>query len=183
MSACAVVGLLAVAPLHVASATSVVDCRAMADDQRRLACYDAAVDQLIGAPEDTPAADAEPAPPPAPPAVAKDVSPLPERPSRRALQDAAFGAEQLPESRRPDVMPSTTLDQLDAIVTRVERKGGVVKVWLDNGQVWRQTDNYYFPVEDGDGLSVPVVIKPRIFGGYRLSPRDTKRFISVERLR
>lgn len=101
-----------------------------------------------------------------------------------ALKIAAFGAEQLPASRRPAAMPSRPLEELKAVVTRVRRNAGdVVTVTLDNGQQWRQTGSYYFPIEDGNDLSVPVVIKPRLFSGYKLSPEGTARSISVERVR
>ena len=179
-------------------------CRAIDDDARRLACFDEVLANPpaqapglkgeipeAGVPADPPPIEPSPkTPTPAPstpkpsPAASQSSPPKAAEASVDQLLVDAFGAEQLPAEKRPSVMPSGELKMLEATVVKVRRsEGGSVTVTLANGQVWQQTDFFYFPVEDGDGLSVPVEIKRRIFSGYKLSPTDSRRTIAVERIR
>lgn len=163
---------------------NMAECRLMADDTERLACYDALAEAVFGqaapAPQAGVTTPARVAPQPVPAPAAAPAAPA----VSAAMLEAAFGAEQLSKDDRPAVIPNEKLEQLDSVATKVRRNAlDKVTVWLANGQVWRQTDSYYFPVDDGEGLSVPVVIDRKLFSGYKLSPADSRRAISVKRIR
>ena len=169
-----------------------VECRAMPDDTERLACYDALADAVFGPSNtgSTPALSAtQDVEAPAQPPAAPPVSQAPAAPSTapvvsQALLQEAFGAEQLPKDKRPSVMPNEELEQLSSVATKVRRNAlDKVTVWLANGQVWRQTDGYYFPIDDGENLNIPVVLDRKLFSGYKLSPVDSRRAITVKRIR
>lgn len=173
-------GLVLAASWPVTAIADLGDCRAIADDTKRLACYDALADVAM---QDKSAASAAPAKNATQRAQAPAAKP-PAPVITDALREAAFGAEQLPKSQRPAVIPGNPLEQLDATLVKVRRNAlDKATLWLSNGQVWRQTDSYYFPVEDGDNLEQPVTLKTKLLSGYKISPADSRRSISVKRIR
>ena len=132
---------------------SVQACRAIADLEQRVACYDRA-----SAPGAAPAQAARtqpPAPPPPPP-------PTPEE---------QFGRS--PERARPAPPPQEAragpqqLDQLSARIVSLRSDAlGRLSFVLDNGQVWRMTESegvFDFPSR-GD----TVTVRRGAIGGYRL---------------
>jgi hypothetical protein len=132
---------------------SVQACRAIADLEQRVACYDRA-----SAPGATPAqaARTEPlAPPPPPP-------PTPEEQFGRAPERARPAPPPPQQARTPQ-----EIDQLSARIVSLRSDAlGRLSFVLDNGQVWRMTESagvFDFPSR-GD----TVTVRRGAIGGYRL---------------
>jgi len=128
-------------------------CRAIADVEQRVACYDRA--SAPAAPGAQPAQAIRSAAPPPPP-------PTPEE---------QFGRS--PERARPAPPPprearaAQDLDRISAKITSLRADAlGRLSFVLDNGQVWRMTESegvFDFPAR-GD----PVTVRHGALGGYRL---------------
>jgi hypothetical protein len=175
------------------TAASFMECARIADDARRLACYDRLATDLIelGLSRQTPAAPppqpgaptivappaptapavaaAAPAPPP-PPAA----SPAPAAaPTGRA--EASFGSERLEGGAK---------SELDEIRSRHvgEFNGwdGKTIFQLENGQVWQQTRSGRL-VWKAD--SPMITIKRGFMGGYRLSVEGVNKDVYVKRIK
>jgi hypothetical protein len=134
----------------------VAECVLIADDPERLACYDRLFRE-----------------------TGEPVTSAHE--SVESFDDAdadeqAFGAENV---------TSTTLDTLEA------RLAGDFTGWtgkttftLDNGQVWRQTNNYVRPYKPRAPLSQPkVTITKGGWGSYNMSIEGVKRTVQVKRIK
>jgi hypothetical protein len=153
--------------LSPASAESPVaeDCGLLADDQERLACYDAAF-----APDSTDEA-------PAPRSDNARGTPVQtEEDSTVETPDVAdFGVEQV-EQR---------IDRLEArLVGDFTGWTGSTVFRLDNGQVWRQTKNYIPDFKPREPLSQPkITISRGLMGSYNLSVEGVKRIVQVKRIK
>ena len=177
----------------IALDAEVLKCSQKAGDAERLQCFDALaaavvpkIDDGVGAQA---AAEAEPSatvPPRAPSAQADPVSGLAAMSAEevRAAQVEQFGANQLDRDKRPTSRPVTPLKSLDAVVVRIdENPYGKLTLWLENGQVWRQTGNGRFGFEQGEELAIPVRLSSGIFGGYKVKRLDHSQTITVRRIR
>ena len=123
---------------------AVLRCTGITDNTARLACYDKAAGQTRAA-----LAKPEAAPPPPPP-VAEDedsgaaghwfdntFGTVPDRAPQTSV--AQFGSETLTSKfAQPGHMRGDTINAIRARMTRYAFTGGLITVWLDNGQVWRQ---------------------------------------------
>jgi len=134
---------------------SVQACRAIADLEQRVACYDRA--SAPGAPPAQAARTQPPAPPPPPP-------PTPEE---------QFGRS--PERSRPAPPPPPPqqarspqeIDQLSARIVSLRSDAlGRLSFVLDNGQVWRMTGSE--GVLDFPSRGDTVTVRRGAIGGYRL---------------
>jgi hypothetical protein len=143
--------MLATTLLLLAAASSMDEmrvCAAEKNDGARLACYDRAM--AVPAP----AAPAPPAPVPAPP---KQVAPADE-----------FGmTEDLRRKRSPDETKPALPQELRAKVVSVERgRGDALRVKLDNGQVWAETERKpVLVLKTGDA----VTIRSGVLGSFFLT--------------
>jgi hypothetical protein len=123
---------------------AVLRCTGISDNAVRLACYDRAAGQ-------TRSALAKPeivAPPP--PAATNDedtdgaghwldktFGTVPDRAPQTSV--AQFGSETLTSRfAQPGHIRGDTINVIHARMTRYAFAGGMITVWLDNGQVWRQ---------------------------------------------
>lgn len=138
-------------------------CAAETDVLRRLACYDRAAAQLVGA--QAPAA--------APASSAADRDGL-----RTVSPEAKFGARNGPLDERKY---ATALKEITATVILIEmrRSSRALVVSLDNDQVWVENQpSEYFPLKVGD----TVRIRSAALGAYMMfSP--SKRATRVTRIR
>jgi hypothetical protein len=148
------------------------DCRAIADDAARLACYDRLASEAAGAPESGPVddvaarADAAQSPSPAgPPPTPEDL-----------FGRDAVAAEQI-------VRETAGIGRLDAMTGRVAElrrdPEGNLLLTLEGGQVWRQVDGPAPRLAIGDDIR----IRRAAFGSYLLAAPGTTRTFRVRRLR
>jgi len=164
-------------------------CMAMTDTTARYACYDALAPQLK-------AAQSQPTPPPSP---AETSDPRPWYDTDRIFgtspslqtKPEQFGAENLTRRTPPKpgaVAPAPpplpeAIDSVTATVTSfaMNREGRFV-VFLDNGQVWKQSDadadRAYFRKNGGER----VVISRGLLGSYRLVVNDSGIAYRVKRV-
>ena len=153
-------------------------CRTIADDARRLACYDGILLPEPSATAETtvtPAPPAVPDPPPAPPApatAAEDANVL-----QRGLGTlrSVFGRDEPPVERPPE------LQSIDAQVVEVVKLArGNHRLTLEGGQVWREIEvkpRARYRVGD------TVEIARGVLGSYNLSNARTGHRIKVRRVR
>jgi hypothetical protein len=88
--------------------------------------------------------------------------------------DDDFGREHVEPRQQPDAY------ELRAVVTNAERKRDKgVTFYLDNGQVWQQVDDRYFPYPKGGDFE--IVIAEGMMGDYRLRVGGEGRMIRVRR--
>lgn len=135
-------------------------CVGVADDARRLACYD----ESFG--RDVSAAPAEP------------VAVAPAAAASAGAAEAEFGQVDL--KRKEEQSSPPVPESISAVVLRVERNRlNLHTVWLDNQQVWRQT-------EESSGLRIDVGdtvnIRRRMFGSHVIRTADSDRSARVERV-
>ncbi|HEY6817019.1 MAG TPA: hypothetical protein VI168_15895 [Croceibacterium sp.] len=125
-------------------------CRAIADLEDRVACYDRA---------SAPGAQAEAVPPPPPP-------PTPEERFGRT-PERARAAPPPPPPPEAQAQPVQQLDRIEAKIASLRTDAlGRVSFVLDNGQTWRMTEAE--AALDLPGRGDPVTIRRGAVGGYRL---------------
>ena len=141
------------------------DCGLLADDQERLACYDAAF----------PADSADEAPAPRSDVAHDALIQAEEDSTMETSDDADFGAEQV-EQR---------IDRLEArLVGDFNGWSGNTRFRLDNGQVWQQTKNYIRDYEPREPIPQPrVTISRGLMGSYNLQVEGVKRIVQVKRIK
>ncbi|HEY5347813.1 MAG TPA: hypothetical protein VIJ72_06445 [Rhizomicrobium sp.] len=192
------------APSREDAMSAVLRCAAITDDSTRLACYDKAAGQTrsaLASPEITPAPAPATMPAPAPQQAATSAAPdsdsdmddaghwldrtlgtVPERAVQTSV--AQFGSETLTSKfPQPIHIPGDTVNAVHAQMTRYTFAGGLITVWLDNGQVWRQV----LGDEPVGYLSEPaasyaVEIRRGGAGAYVMSLSGLHRKISVLRI-
>jgi hypothetical protein len=159
-------GAAALAALGMSAAAAhaqdaVERCRQSADDQARIACLEAALQQQS---EPAPAV----VPPPAEPSAAA--------PSRE------LGAEQV--AARASVRSAEPSERVQARLAAAEtipfRR---LQLTLDNGQVWRQIEGDTQRVSVRADTDTSVEIWEARIGGYRMRLNELARTIRVERVR
>ena len=130
---------------------SIQACRAIANLEQRVACYDRA-----SAPGAAPAQAARPPAPPAPP------PPTPEEQFGRSPERARPAPPPPQQARAPE-----QVEQISAKIVSLRSDAlGRLSFVLDNGQVWRMTESagvFDFPSR-GD----TVTVRRGAVGGYRL---------------
>ena len=187
---CAVV-ILSLAPGMSSAAElegALAACRALADDDQRLACYDG-----IGAPPVPPVvAEAEPEPPVQEAEPAEPEAELPPVPAPAPVEAAPVAAAvPTPEPEdtfgksageiRREQQESFGLEevrQLEAKVVKLKTMGNrKLQITLDNGQVWHQVSSSYLRLKVGDD----IVIKRAALDSYRLVKVGNNRAMQVRR--
>lgn len=154
------------APAAAQTNDALLECAKIADGERRLACFDAAVARLV--PESSPI-------------IAERRKAEAAAAAARAAREAQaradrFGSEGLKIGRDDD-----RVEQIETKLSEVftDRSGRSVLA-LANGQIWRQIAGLGIgSVRDGDAIR----IKRGIAGGYRLTFLRQNRTIGVERVR
>ena len=161
---------------------AIVACLNISDDDKRLACFENAANQLLQSRQQRTATAAQPT-------DTQNTSALKPKsvPSTVVATQTEtpgnFGAEDIASERK-----KFAASQLKSIVgksTKVKtNKLGKVTITLDNGQVWRQqsSDNRRIRLKD-DGTPYSIEIKRTSFGGYMLKVNDSKRTIRVKRIK
>lgn len=124
-------------------------CRAEADDARRLACYDGAMDRAVAA--STPAEESAPA-------ETKEHTP-----EERFGRTGAMAREEIERKTEE----SRELRELTATVTEIwTRSDGLMAFTLDNGQTWSMNrPDSLFRIKNGDKVN----IQPAALGSFLLS--------------
>jgi hypothetical protein len=162
---------------------SLLACRKLPDEGRRVRCYDAQIDKM-SAPKATPAAVAQ-ASAKAPAAVADPAGSAAAASSAAAAPQlsaaARFGQETLPPASRP-----TTQEEQTALLSSIKALHVVrpqqYAITLANGQVWRQIEasDIALFLHVGDD----VRIEKGTLGSYRLSTSSTgaKNWVRVTRV-
>lgn len=169
--------LVAAAPLRAADDAALRACRGIADDARRLACYDA----LAGAPDTKPAStpqspttSAVAAPAPAA-AAATPANPSAPSPEELFGRDAAQSGE--------IIRQAAGIPQLDRLRTRItavaEDPAGKAIVTMANGQVWNQIDRPPARLAPGEEIE----IRRAAMGSFLLVRDAGGRGIRVRRIR
>lgn len=135
--------LFVVLPLAAAAeeaASPLKACRAEADDERRLACYDREVDRLDDAAAKAPEMTAE------------------ERFGRSGTMARAEFDRERDETRQGELI---------ATITEIwTRSDGLMVMTLDNGQVWSQNrPDPFFRIRNGDKIKIQAAA----MGSYLLS--------------
>jgi hypothetical protein len=141
------------------------NCRSLANDGERLACYDRAAGRILAqAPEPaaTAATPAAAAPAAATAATATVAAPSPGDADNFG-RERALAAE---EAKRKE-QETRAIGELSANVTDIDtRVDGLMTITLDNGQVWRQTrPDSMFRLKTGD----PIRIQPGAMKSFILS--------------
>lgn len=143
-------------------APALIECRSMADDGDRLACFDDATSDL-GLDD----------------AGKTNVAAAP------LTQEEIFGRNDLKDFQKEKKKTSKVNNTLASKVIEIaENKRGKYVVILENGQIWRQlsadTDKLRVP-KDASGIG--VTIKRKALGAHVLFLETGKRSIRVERIK
>lgn len=138
----------AVAGAPDAPAAAVLACTGVTDAVDRLACYDRTVPALRDAGRGEGASSAD-----------------------------DLGAERLarPDADGQDAAPRTLTARVAALRSTPT---GRLRIDLDNGHVWVQTETVRLPLKEGD----TVTIEPGVLGSYNLRTPRTPRLFKVERV-
>ena len=163
---------------------SVLACREVDDPERRLACYDAAVDRAPEASVSTPPDEKPPSPAPASADGSSTVS-VADTGEGPANAEDPLSAERLFGKSGVEVRQSVQkatgtkeIDKIEATVTKVQYDAsGKVVVTLDNGQVWRQIDTSRIRLSKKN----TVVIQRASLGSFLLTKSGSKRSVRVRR--
>lgn len=167
------VGLLCAGPAQADMSGGLAACRALADDAKRLACYDALSPPASGLPgaASTPAVSPSPAAvAPAVPAgggvLVQGVAP--------AAPVASFGAETVTrvEDAAHSHMTAHVVGDIDGL-----KRGAVLH--LDNGQVWQSVDDREYSYE---GTNPEVTIQHNALGSYWMRLKDGSFNLRVSRI-
>lgn len=156
------------------SMTDILECREIADQLDRLACFD----RTTGfAAEAALAADAEQGP--GNPTAVAQASPEP-----APTADDLFGAEDLVKSRKKEEKDKGSKSLRAKLVSLSFTNSGKYVITLDNGQVWRQIqgDTGRLSLSGIDGNGVPIIINKGALGSHRMRTVSSKRTIRVERV-
>lgn len=156
-SAYLVAALLVHSPLSAYSeAPDANDCKRIADDTHRLACYDRffqrdASDQAV------------------------HVNGNPKIPEQPSVAGAELGAEKLPTP------PATDIET--RLVGDFTGWSGKTVFTLGNGEVWQQTNNYISDYSPRNPITRPkVTITKSMFGSYNMRIEGVKRTVQVKRV-
>lgn len=164
------------------------ECRLVELAIDRLACYDERTTQPEPARAPTilaPRVSSEPSVPPVVPAP--ESAPVPAQvPASVPVDDAvpdskiADDDKTFPvKGKRAKKRNADDLPSVEATITRVRtNRAGIVYVYLDNGQVWRETARSRFRYESG----LNVVITEGALGSTNLHADGMKKFAKVERV-
>lgn len=160
---------VAVAAQSDASLADLRACQAVPDAQVRLACYDAAMARLAGAPARPVAAAARTEPP-----SAAQGAPAPQAGAASGqVGDAGFGLPAAPPARAPDAIATR-------IAGRFDGWGPGTRLTLANGQVWEVTDATRASVE----LDSPAVrVRRGVLGSFFLEIDGVSATPRVRRVR
>ena len=137
------------APTTAPAVQAVVDCRKIGDGVQRLACYDAATDNLTKA------------------TSSGDLVTL-DRQQRRAVRKQAFGFT-LPALSMFDVgEKSETMDRIDEVLASAHQDAqGRWTFVMQDGAIWRQIDDEFLSRDPHPGSA--VVISKAMMGSFMLS--------------
>ena len=137
------------APTTAPAVQAVVDCRKIEDGVQRLACYDAATDNLTKA------------------AKSGDLVTL-DRQQRRAVRKQAFGFT-LPALAMFDTgEKSETMDSIDETLASARQDAqGKWTFVMQDGAVWRQIDDEFLSRDPHPGSA--IVISKAMMGSFMLS--------------
>jgi hypothetical protein len=142
------------------------NCRSLANDAERLACYDRAAGRILAQP-------VTPAPAPAAAAAAAPAAAATAAANAPASTPGAadnFGRERVlaAEEAKRQEQETREIGELSANVTDIDtRMDGLMTITLDNGQVWRQTrPDSMFRLNTGDRVKIqPGAMKSFILSG------------------
>lgn len=140
------------------------DCTRIGDETQRLACYDEFFERT--AVDTAENADTEP--------TNRESSEASSGPQAESAAAAKFGAEQI------EMSPVTSIEA--RLVGDFMGWTGKTVFTLDNGQVWRQTNNYIRDYIPRDPIPAPkVTISRGRLGSYNLQVEGVKRIVQVKR--
>ncbi|HEY5046723.1 MAG TPA: hypothetical protein VII49_01720 [Rhizomicrobium sp.] len=163
-------------------------CAAVADDKARLACYDAAaphVKQALATPPAELLGHREPTAQEQKSWFGFDLSGLFGASPSQQTTPEQFGADQLPETHAKEDKAALEVDSIAAGVTDYAYTPfGKFIVFLDNGQVWRQSEG------DADHARFEKIAKENkvtisrgLLGSYNLKINDSDKLFKVDRVK
>ncbi|MCU7553266.1 hypothetical protein OCL06_01490 [Alteromonas sp. ASW11-19] len=151
-------------------------CKAEDNSLQRLVCYDRVVknmqqysglDEAVKQGYTVPSASSNAT-------TASKAAPVPAKPAQNASapKDTEFGLE---HKENQEALPQT----MTASVSKAEKTArGQYLITLDNGTVWRQTDNERYRIKTGE----TVTIERGMLGAFYLSKAEANRRIKVRRV-
>ena len=142
------------------------DCTRIENETQRLKCYDDLFKRT--AVDDVGNTDTE--------AIAQEPPDAPPGPEGTSAAVSEFGAEQI---------EAPPIDYLEArLVGDFKGWTGKTVFTLDNGQVWRQTNNYIQDYTPRDPVpAAKVTISRGLMGSYNLQVEGVKRIVQVKRVK
>ena len=159
------------------SMTEILECREIAAELDRLACFDRTTGMAAEA-APTAALEQE---------ASRDLQAVAQASPQTPLSgDNSFGAEDLIKTQRSkdDKKDASSKSLRAKLISLGFTNSGKYVITLDNGQVWRQiqgdTARLSLPSIDGNGI--PIIIRKGALGSHRLRTLSSKRTIRVERL-
>lgn len=170
--------LIAALILIAGPASGQDDCRDIADDAERLACYDRLAGRVAPAEADEPPAEPDPEPTPVPAVetrAAAEAKPAPEQVEtvRRGLLRSVIGRI------KPTPKPRTIIASGKLVRVR-ELVEGNFELELEDGQVWRE---YEREVRTNYRVGDVVVVSTGLLGTFNLDSERTGRRTKVRRVR
>lgn len=155
------------------AATSIEECSAILDNEKRLLCYDNLLQQKKNSQAESTETTQDTVKEPAKPVEAKEPKPEPQAPKAKPAD--SFGQEQLKTSSKKEV---TELHSRAIGKFKMWEKGLEVK--LENGQIWEITDHRsaYHMVENPK-----ISIEKGIFDSYLLGIEGLNKRFRVKRIK
>jgi hypothetical protein len=155
--------------------TELLDCRALTSAIARLDCYDQAIDAHTPSPSQ--AAKPQTADNPAPVAPTAAVAATAASQPMLSQEDLFGQGETEMRKSVQEATDTKEIDRIEAIIVEVYKSAsGRAVITLDNGQVWKQSDDSRTRLSVND----KVTIRRRAFGSYTLFNKKTS--IRVKRI-
>lgn len=173
----ALLSLLLTSPGAQAGTTDALQtCAALRDDVARLECFDRVARQALTPVDAEPATEGPPAPQAAPTEASAETRIETGDDDQAGIERFGKDGSAAATRRAAEDVP----DEISATITRIEEAPrGQRTVYLDNGQVWRESSrNRKLALAVGD----PVRIKSGLFGAYKLLGPDGKRYTRASRV-
>ena len=151
-----------------AGAANAQDCASIADDQERLACYDA-----LSRGAEVPAAPLE-----AVPAAAEPATKVPEEAPPPAVETEPVVVEGGDDFGMREYEPDPTKEYIEATIVEVRKAGTLEYIRLDNGQVWREIEHTRMTFKEGRR----VTITEGIMNSFDLQMEGLNKIVKVKRV-
>ncbi|MDB5978040.1 MAG: hypothetical protein JWR07_4800 [Nevskia sp.] len=159
LAACGLIGVVCWGPARAALPDELSACRTIAEDSRRLACYDSLSHQAAAVPATVaPAAAAIAAPSAVVPSTTAPAAAAPAAAASAATVEQGFGSELV--NRRINEGPQSLKGEVVGEIDGIKRHA---RFRLNNGQIWESVDDNEYEYE---GENPRVSIDRNFAGSY-----------------